>query len=132
MNKKLVILSTGFALFSMFFGSGNLVFPILVGKESGSHFLFASLGILLTGAVVPFLGAFGIMLYDGKFEKFFAPIGKVGTFLFTVIALCLLGPFAVVPRCMTVAHGALHTLIDRKSTRLNSSHSQQSRMPSSA
>jgi branched-chain amino acid:cation transporter, LIVCS family len=102
MKKKWLVLSTGFALFSMFFGSGNLVFPIVVGKESGPHFLFASLGIILTGAVVPLLGAF---------SSFFGPIGKTGTFVFSIIALSLLGPFAVVPRCMTVAHGALQLLI---------------------
>ncbi|MBA2728840.1 MAG: branched-chain amino acid transport system II carrier protein, partial [Parachlamydiaceae bacterium] len=38
--------TTGFALFSMFFGSGNLVFPITVGQESQGHYLLAALGIV--------------------------------------------------------------------------------------
>ena len=111
MKKKLLVLSTGFALFSMFFGSGNLVFPLLVGKESGAHFFMASLGIILTGVVVPFLGALGIMLYNGSFGEFFKSLGKVGTFCFSLTALSLMGPFGVAARCLTVAHGAFQMLV---------------------
>lgn len=110
MKKNWLILSTGFALFSMFFGSGNLVFPIAVGQESEGHYLLASLGILLTGVVVPFLGVFGMMLYDGQISKFFSCFGKAGTFWFSLFALALMGPFGVLARCLTVAHGALHLL----------------------
>jgi LIVCS family branched-chain amino acid:cation transporter len=106
MNKKWLVLSTGFALFSMFFGSGNLVFPITVGQESEGHYLLATLGILLTGVLVPFLGVFGMMLYDGDIHDFFRCFGKKGTFLFSLFALALMGPFGVLARCLTVAHGA--------------------------
>lgn len=110
MKKNFLVLSTGFALFSMFFGSGNLVFPILVGKESGAHFFLSSLGIILTGVIVPFLGALGIMLYGGDHKDFFKSMGKTGIFVFSLISLSLMGPFGVMPRCLTVAHGALDNL----------------------
>ena len=100
-------MSTGFALFSMFFGSGNLVFPITVGLESGGHYLLAAMGILFTGVVVPFLGVLGMMLYKGDIYNFFGCFGKKGTFLFSFLALALMGPFGVLARCLTVAHGAL-------------------------
>jgi len=107
MNKKGLVLSTGFALFSMFFGSGNLVFPITVGQESGGHYLLAALGIFLTGVVVPFLGVLGMMLYQGNIQEFFSSFGKKGIFIFSFLALALMGPFGVLARCLTVAHGAL-------------------------
>ena len=115
MKKQLIVLNTGFALFSMFFGSGNLVFPIGVGQESGGHFLLGSLGILLTGVLVPFLGVLGMMLYNGDRQSFFGCFGKKGIFLFSLLALGLMGPFGVLARCLTVAHGALLLLIPQAS-----------------
>ena len=115
-----LVLSTGFALFSMFFGSGNLVFPITVGQESGGHYLLATLGILLTGVFVPFLGVLGMMLYKGDIYNFFNCFGKKGTFLFSFVALSLMGPFGVLARCLTVAHGALLLLAPNLSLSLTS------------
>ncbi len=111
MKKRLLVISTGFALFSMFFGSGNLVFPISVGMESQGHYILASLGILLTGVIVPFLGVLGMMLFKGDIFHFFSCFGKKGTFIFSLIALSLMGPFGVLARCLTVAHGALTMIL---------------------
>src|SRR5262249_40180536 len=110
MKNKFLILSTGFALFSMFFGSGNLVFPIVVGTQSDGHYLMAALGILLTGVLVPFLGVLGMMLYQGETRSFFSCMGKLGTFWFPLFALALMGPFGVMARCLTVAHGGLQLM----------------------
>lgn len=107
MNLNGLILSVGFALFSMFFGAGNLVFPIQLGQESAGNYLAASAGIMLTGVIVPFMGVFGMLLYGGSLNSFFYAFGRRGTFLFTLLALGLLGPFGVVARCLTVSHGAL-------------------------
>jgi LIVCS family branched-chain amino acid:cation transporter len=107
MKKYALILSTGFAMFSMFFGSGNIVFPILVGQQSGGHYILSGLGIFLTGVFVPFLGVLAMMLCKGSLADFFRSIGKIGTFVFSLIALSLMGPFGVLPRCIVVAHGAL-------------------------
>lgn len=110
MKNKFLILSTGFALFSMFFGSGNLVFPIVVGTQSDGHYLMAALGILLTGVLVPFLGVLGMMLFQGDTRSYFNCMGKLGTFWFPLLALALMGPFGVMARCLTVAHGGLQLL----------------------
>lgn len=115
MKNKYLIASTGLALFSMFFGSGNLVFPIVVGKESGGHFLWASIGIILTGVLVPFLGAFGMMLFKGDTKGFFGSMGKAATFWFPLIALSLMGPFGVLARCITVAHGSFRLMFPETS-----------------
>lgn len=111
MKNKWLFVTTGFALFSMFFGSGNLVFPITVGQESEGHYFLAAMGILSTGVVVPFLGVLGMMLYKGDINSFFSCFGKKGAFLFSFLALALMGPFGVLARCLTVAHGALLLLL---------------------
>lgn len=120
MNKGRLALSTGFALFSMFFGSGNLVFPITVGQESGGHYILAALGIIFTGVIVPFLGVLGMMLYKGDLHSFFNSFGKKGTFIFSFLALALMGPFGVLARCLTVAHGALLLLFPNVTLPLSS------------
>lgn len=107
MNNSWLVITTGFALFSMFFGSGNLIFPINVGQESAGHTFFTWLGIFLSCVIVPFLGVFGMLLYEGDLGKFFGCLGKKGAFIISLICLSLLGPFGVVARCLTVAHGSL-------------------------
>ncbi len=111
MKSKSLILSTGLAMFSMFFGSGNLVFPLVVGQMSEGHFTLASLGILLTGVLIPFLGILAIFLFNGNSSEFFGRLGKPATFWFPLIALSLMGPFGVLARCITVAHGAFKLIV---------------------
>lgn len=118
MKNKFIVLSTGLALFSMFFGSGNLVFPLSVGQNSGGHFLLAAIGICLTGVLVPFLGAFAMMLFQGKSERFFGLIGKPAIFWFPLLALSLMGPFGVAARCLTVAHGSFRLIFPELSLSL--------------
>jgi LIVCS family branched-chain amino acid:cation transporter len=110
MKNMTIILSTGVALFSMFFGSGNLVFPILVGKLCEGHYLVALMGIFLTGVLVPFLGSLAIFLFNGDSNAFFSRLGKGATFWFPLFALSIMGPFGVLARCITVAHGAFRLL----------------------
>lgn len=106
MKNKSLVLSTGLAMFSMFFGSGNLVFPLVVGQMSNGHFTLAAIGILLTGVLVPFLGILAMLLFNGSSKDFFGRLGKPAMFWFPLIALSLMGPFGVLARCITVAHGA--------------------------
>lgn len=110
MKNKALILSTGLAMFSMFFGSGNLVFPLIVGQLSDGHYLLSFLGIFLTGVLVPFLGILAILLFNGDQNAFFSRLGRHAVFLFPLFALSLMGPFGVLARCVTVAHGAFRLL----------------------
>lgn len=107
--RKLVV-TAGLAMFSMFFGSGNLVFPILIGIQTNESSPLALLGFILTAVLVPFLGLLGIILFKGNREAFFAPLGKTSTFLLILFMLMILGPFGVVPRCITVAFGGVQLL----------------------
>lgn len=100
----------GFALFSMFFGSGNLVFPLQIGMNSGNQWLMGFIGLLLTGIVLPFLGLFVIKIHKGSYEDFFGQAGSVARVILPLFTLSLLGAFGVIPRCITVAHGGIASL----------------------
>lgn len=94
----------------MFFGSGNLVFPLLIGARSFEGYGWATLGLLLTAVVVPFVGLIGVVLYHGSRHAYFGALGERATFFLTLIILSLLGPFGVVPRCITVAYGGFELM----------------------
>lgn len=98
-------------MFSMFFGSGNLVFPLVIGQLSQGHYLVAAAGIILTGVLVPFLGILAMLLFDGNQKEFFLRLGKPATFWFPLLAISIMGPFGVLARCLTVAHGAFRLIL---------------------
>lgn len=97
----------GFAIFSMFFGSGNLVFPLQIGLYSANYWLLGFMGLLLTGILLPFLGLFVIKLHKGSSKAFFAEAGPLAAFVLPLFILSLMGSFGVIPRCITVAHGGI-------------------------
>jgi len=99
------VLTAGFAVFSMFFGSGNLVFPLVIGVSTAGNAAFSTMGLIVTGVVMPFLGLLGIILFDGNWRRFFISIGKIPAFVLVFMLLSLLGPFGVIPRCILVTYG---------------------------
>ncbi|GHU11404.1 branched-chain amino acid transport system carrier protein [Alphaproteobacteria bacterium] len=111
MSEYKVIFMYGFALFGMFFGAGNLVFPIKIGQITGGHWMLGSLGLIITGIILPFLGLFVVKLHKGDYMRFFGGAGSLARFLLPLFMLSLLGSFGAVPRCITVAHGSISQLM---------------------
>ncbi|QRN04936.1 hypothetical protein GH742_14285 [Legionella sp. MW5194] len=101
----------GFAIFAMFFGSGNLVFPLEIGHAAGGSWVYGFFGLLLTGIFLPLAGLFVIKLHHGDYRAFFNGAGKLVGGLLPLLMLALLGSFGVVPRCITVAYGSMSYLI---------------------
>ena len=96
--------TAGFALFSMFFGAGNLIFPLLIGLSARDHWIFATIGLGLTAVLVPFLGLAGMIFFDADYYKFFGRLGKVPGSLLLLLLQLILGPFGVIPRLFTLMH----------------------------
>lgn len=94
----------GLALFTMFFGSGNLIFPLAVGQAVEGAYPYGILGFLITGVLVPFAGLLVMVLYDGLYTKFFSCLGKVGGFLAAFILLTFWIPLGSGPRCIVLAY----------------------------
>lgn len=107
MKKKLRIqdyLYVGSMLFGLFFGAGNLIFPVHMGQEAGSNVALANLGFLVTGIGLPFLGviAFGLSQSTGVFELA-SRINRRYAIIFTVLLYLVIGPFFALPRLATTS-----------------------------
>ena len=90
-------------LFGLFFGAGNLIFPVFMGQLAGKHIWSAIAGFVVTGVGLPLLGvaAIGISRSNGLIEL----SGKVGrpySIFFTCALYLTIGPFFAIPRCATV------------------------------
>ena len=59
----------GFALFAMFFGAGNLIFPIYSGLVAGDSAPLAAIAFVLTGVGIPFLAILAGTKSGGSFEN---------------------------------------------------------------
>ena len=87
----------GFALFSMFFGAGNVIFPPYLGLESGPEWLLGFLSYFLADIGLAMLAMFAI-LRQGSPDGITARIGKLpSTVLMCAIVLCI-GPMLAIPR----------------------------------
>ncbi|MFR6058465.1 MAG: branched-chain amino acid transport system II carrier protein [Evtepia gabavorous] len=82
----------GFALFSMFFGAGNVIFPPYLGLESGPHWLLGFISYYIADIGLALLAMFAI-LRQGSPEKVTSRIGKVRA-ADSAIVLCI-GPMLV-------------------------------------
>ncbi len=106
-----IILTNGVALFAMFFGAGNLVFPLMLGAQAGHYLPGVWLAFILAGVGLPFLGVFTITLFKGDYWKFFAPLGKVVAFLVISFLILIIGPLFATPRTETVTFGSMQNLM---------------------
>lgn len=97
----------GFALFAMFFGAGNLIFPVMIGADSAGHVVPVFIGFLLTGVALPILTMIVIStetareINEGGVAM---RIGRVAGFLFTLAIFLSTGMLYAVPRVATVAY----------------------------
>ncbi|OFI07031.1 branched-chain amino acid transport system 2 carrier protein [Clostridium acetireducens DSM 10703] len=99
MNKNLKnVFITGFALFSMFFGAGNLIFPPTLGYISGNKWIFTMIGFLITCISLPLLGIVSVAKVGGTTDKLTGKVNsKFGNILCSIIMLSI-GPLFCVPR----------------------------------
>ncbi len=101
MKETIVVAST---LFGMFFGAGNLIFPVHLGQMAGSNAVPAIIGFVITAVTIPILAVAAIgnthsddlMHLSSKVSGWY---GKV----FTAALYLTIGPFFAIPRCASVS-----------------------------
>lgn len=106
-QRKLNLVAIGFAIFSMFFGAGNIVFPLILGEYAQDRIFFGISGMMITAVLVPLIGMLGMILYQGDYNAYFRRIGKIPGMIMVVTILALIGPFAGIPRCITISYATL-------------------------
>lgn len=94
----------GSLLFGLFFGAGNLIFPVQMGQEASRNTLTATIGFLITGVGLPVFGIIASAL--SKSESLFdmaKPIGSHYAKILTCLLYLTIGPLFAIPRTATVA-----------------------------
>lgn len=108
-------------LFGMFFGAGNLIFPVFMGQHAGSNVWIATIGFLITGVGIPLLAvaALGMSRSNGLYEMS-SKVGKPYAMFFTCLLYLTIGPFFAIPRCATTSFtvGMEHLLPENSNTGL--------------
>lgn len=90
-------------LFGLFFGAGNLIFPIYMGQMAGRNIIPAAAGFLITGVGLPLLGiiAMGISRSNGLSDMA-DHVSHWYSIAFTSVLYLTIGPFFAIPRTATV------------------------------
>ena len=87
-------------LFGLFFGAGNLIFPVHMGQLAGANSYIAALGFIVTAVGLPLMGvaAFGISRSDDLLAMS-SRVGKGYGVFFTCALYLTIGPLFAIPRC---------------------------------
>ncbi len=99
----------GLAMFSMFFGAGNIIYPLAIGQYAGDKNLFAMIGLILTAVIMPIAGVIAMILFDGNYKQFFGRLGHIPGFILALTTISLLGPLGSTPRCIALSYTTLKT-----------------------
>ncbi len=94
---------TSFALFSLFFGAGNLLLPPLLGYNAGQHWFWVTLGFVITAVAIPIIGIYAHAKLQGTLYDF----GKKVSPTFSLIYCVLIYLIAVAipsPRTAAATH----------------------------
>lgn len=88
----------GFALFAMFFGAGNLIFPPYLGLVSGSHWLTGFSGFVIADVGLALLAILAAAKCQGDISVVLGRSGKTISKILAVAIMICLGPLLAIPR----------------------------------
>lgn len=91
-------------LFGLFFGAGNLIFPLHLGQLAGANWGIAALGFLVTGVLLPLFSVLAVAITraNGVYD-IGRPLGTAFALTFMVLIHATIGPLFGTPRTATVS-----------------------------
>ena len=96
MNQTKEMLITALALFSLFFGAGNLILPPLLGLKAAGSWWLVGLGFSISAVLIPIFGIVAHARLQGTmfdFAKHISPVfSQIYCFLIYAISLALPSP----------------------------------------
>lgn len=104
-NSFSFVVSVGFMLFALFFGAGNLIFPVMLGQLAGEHVWAANAGFIVTGVGLPVLGVLALG-FSGKsdLQSLASRVHPIYGIFFTCALYLAIGPLFAIPRTATVSY----------------------------
>lgn len=103
MNKTKETLITGFALFSMFFGAGNLILPPFLGKNAADMWYWVTLGFFITAVFIPILGILAHARLQGTMYDFGKKVSPTFSLVYCLIVYAISIALPA-PRTASVTH----------------------------
>ena len=104
MYKTKDVLLTGFALFAMLFGAGNLIFPPMLGYETNSSWIPTMVAFTITGVGFPFLGILSVSIVGNGIKDFANRVSPTFSKIFAIISILAIGPMLAIPRTGATAY----------------------------
>ena len=103
-QSKSQYVAIGLMLFALFFGAGNLIFPVSMGQAAGENVWWAVLGFCLTGVGMPLICVVA-MGYSGcrDLQEAASRVHPIYGIFFTLMVYLSIGPCLAMPRTGTVA-----------------------------
>ncbi|CNI18752.1 branched-chain amino acid transport system II carrier protein [Yersinia mollaretii] len=97
------IMALGFMTFALFVGAGNIIFPPMVGLQSGEHVWMAALGFLITAVGLPVITVIALARVGGGIDALSTPIGRSAGLVLATVCYLAVGPLFATPRTATVS-----------------------------
>lgn len=85
MNNSKQTFITAFALFSLFFGAGNLILPPYLGYNAGEDWIWVVLGFAISAVVIPILAIYGHARLQGTMLNFANKVSPGFALVFSVL-----------------------------------------------
>ncbi len=92
------LMTVGFALFAMFFGAGNLIFPPHLGVFCGYEWWLGFLLYFAADCGLAVLAVIAMVRLDGKIERVAEPLGRIPSLLLATAIIVCIGPGLAIPR----------------------------------
>lgn len=103
-NKTKDIIIVGLALFAMFFGAGNLIFPPSLGLTSGKDWITCGFGFFITAIGMPLLGIIAVSKAGGSIDRIGNKVHPVFSKIFATVVILAIGPLLAIPRTGATAY----------------------------
>lgn len=91
-------LVVGFALFSMLFGAGNLIFPPEIGLSGGTAWWQGYTAYFLADAALGICSVFAMLKVDGDPNRLTGTVGRTGSLIINLACIICIGPLLAIPR----------------------------------
>ncbi|WP_281989783.1 branched-chain amino acid transport system II carrier protein [Aquimarina aggregata] len=100
-NKETFV--AGFALFSMFFGAGNLMLPPLLGYKAGDMWSLVTIGFVISAVIIPLLGIVAHAKLQGTMLDFAKKVSPQFSFVYCLLVY-IISITLPSPRTASVTH----------------------------
>ncbi len=89
MNQSRQTFITAFALFSLFFGAGNLILPPFLGYNAGDNWWWVALGFAISAVVIPILAIYGYAKLQGTMLDFANKVSPIFAIIYAIIVYAI-------------------------------------------